>query len=138
MPAANDSDITLGTLVRFLAADLHNQDIPLPFKDQKAWHLLFYALKTDAASENKPAFLQELVFDWDAPYPKCEDLSDFLNALHVTANVAAQNPRYNVITVADDDAKRWTEELSSFGAGTKEFVHRAAELARKEFASIAV
>jgi hypothetical protein len=129
---AQEQDMSLGLMVRLLAAKLAKANTQLPFKNQVAWHELFYALKSEDR-EGRPKFLDELVFDWDSPYPRCEELSDFLNALHVTANVSAHNPHYEVITVAEGDVDRWSKDLDGFDDQTKAFVQKAAEIAQQEF-----
>lgn len=131
--ASTNSDISLGRMVTAIVAALHRQEVVLPFKNQKPWHLLFYSLKAQPVAPGKPSFLGELVFDWDGPYPKCEELADFLNALHVTANVSALNPHFDAITVADADADRWSRVLADLDGNSRSFVARAVELARQEF-----
>ena len=113
MPNAN-LDMPLGEMIKVLVATLHKKNVPLPFKNQKPWHLLFYSLKKQPAGPGKPPFLDELVFDWDGPYPKCEELTDYLNALHETANVSAFNPSFDFISVDDADATRWSRNLRRF------------------------
>lgn len=132
MPNANVG-MSLGKMVTVLVAALHKQDVRLPFKDQEPWHLLFYSLKTRPAAPGKPPFLDELVFDWDGPYPKCEDLADFLNGLHVTANVSALNPHFDAITVDDADADRWWQDFNGLDSNSQSFVTQAVDLARREF-----
>jgi hypothetical protein len=125
-------DITLGEMVKILVAKLHQMDVPLPFRDQRPWHLLFYELKEKPAA-GRPSFLDELIFDWDGYYPKSEELAGFLNALHVTANVAAQNPRFNTIRVDDADSERWARNLDTLGPDVRKFVEGATDHARERF-----
>ena len=73
------------------------------------------------------------MFDWDGPYPKCEELSEFLNGLHITGNVSGLNPRFDLISVDDDDATRWLQDLDQLDPDSKSFVSHAAELACEEF-----
>jgi len=126
-------EMSLGTLVTLLVADLHRKKMPLPFRNQEPWHQLCYALKMNTEIPGKPKFLDELVFDWDGPYPKCEELSEFLNGLHITANVSGLNPGFNFIRVKDDDAARWSSELESLDPAAKSFVSHAAQIAVQEF-----
>lgn len=126
------SEVSLGKMVKLLAATLHRDKRLLPFKDQKPWHELFYDLKSKP-SRGKPGFIDELVFDWDGPYPTCMELSEFLNALHFTANVTAHNPRFEVISVDDDDANRWLQELNGVSTGFKTFLKRAVAIAHERF-----
>ena len=127
-------EISLGQFVRQLAALLQKEDVDLPLKKQDAWHLLFYNLKNVPPDVSKPEFLDDLVFDWDATYPKCQELSDFLNAMHFTANVSARNPRFDVIMVEPTVADRWSQQLDQSDPELRAFFDTAAELAREEFA----
>ena len=71
----------LGDFVEQLAANLQSKSIAMPFESEGPWHELFFDLKrTD--QEGKPSFLESLRFDWDGPYPKCQELSEFFHALH--------------------------------------------------------
>ncbi len=132
MPNVRD-EISLGRMVTLLVAKLHKDKVPLPFRNQEPWNLLFYTLKMEPTAPGKPNFLSELVFDWDGPSPKCEELSEFLNGLHITANVSGHNPRFDLISVDDDDATRWLQDLEQLDRDSKSFVLRAAEIARSEF-----
>ncbi len=116
-----------------LVANLNKDEVPLPFRNQEPWHLLFYALKMEPDTPEKPNFLSELVFDWDGPSPKCEEISEFLNGLHITANVSGLNPRFDLITVDDDDAASWLQDLEQLDQVSKSFVLHATEIARNEF-----
>ncbi|MCH9052429.1 MAG: hypothetical protein IIA72_15345 [Proteobacteria bacterium] len=126
-------DMSLGQLVKQLAALLQKREVALPFKNQEPWHLLFYELSKLPPNPGKPEFLNELVFDWDAPQPKCQELSDFLQALHFTANVSARNPRFDVINVDPDVADRWSQPLDPGNRELEQFLDTAVELACKEF-----
>jgi hypothetical protein len=126
-------DITLGQFVKQLAALLQKKNVQLPFKNQRPWHLLFYELKKLPASSGKPKFLDDLRFDWDSPYPKCQELSEFLNALHFTASVSARNPHFDVISVSEEVAERWAETVNEDNPDVKQFVGNAMTLAEDEF-----
>ena len=69
-------NLSLGQFVKQLAALLQEKNIKLPFKDQRPWHLLFYELSKQP-QKGRPTFFDGLVFDWDAPYPKCQDFPNF-------------------------------------------------------------
>lgn len=127
--------VTLGQVVRQLAAKLAERNVPLPLKNQKPWHELFYRLAQMQDNEGKPAFLKRLVFDWDSPYPQCQQLSEFLEALHSTASASANNPRFNTITIDDDHVKRWSEQFAQFERPLQQFVERATSLATEKFAA---
>ena len=87
----------------------------------------------EPAVSGKPKFLSELVFDWDGPSPKCEELSEYLNGLHITANVSGLNPRFDLFSVDSDDVTYWLQDLEQLDPDSKSFVLHAAELARSEF-----
>lgn len=135
--ADTSRDISLGQFVRQLAALLHKKSVELPFKNQKPWHLLFYELSKLPDTPSKPKFLDELVFDWDAPYPKCRELSEFLQALHFTASVSARNPRFNSIAVDSAVADRWSQRFEKGDPDLKVFLEEAVESAEKEFTAAA-
>jgi hypothetical protein len=130
-------EMSLGQFVKQLAALLQQKGVELPFKNQKSWHMLFYELKKLPVSPGRPKFLDELPFDWDAPYPKCQQSSEFLNALHFTASVSARNPLFDVIHVAPDVAERWAKNVNQ-DPDLKQFISNAAILAEKEFAAAPV
>lgn len=134
MQNTND-EMSLGGIVMLLVANLDRDDVPLPFRYQEPWHLLFYALKVEPDAPGKPEFLRELVFDWDGSTPKCEELSEFLNGLHITANVSGHNPRFDLISVDDDDASSWMQDFEQLDRDSKAFVLHATEIARSEFVS---
>jgi hypothetical protein len=125
-------DVSLGQFVKQLAAQLQKKDRPLPFKNQRPWHLLFYELKKQPAVPGRPKFLDELTFDWDAPFPKCQQLAEFLNAMHFTASVSARNPHFDVISVTPAVADRWSQSIGD-DADLRAFVNSAVGLAEKEF-----
>ena len=97
----------LGDFVKEMAALMTDNHLRLPLKDERPWHLLFFELKRDRQPADRPAFLDRLIFDWDGPSPKCQELSEFIHALHWNANVTASNPTYETLTLSDDVAKRW-------------------------------
>ena len=130
-------DISLGQFVKQLTALLQIKEVELPLKNQRPWHLLFYELAELPDSPEKPKFLDELIFDWDAPYPKCRELSEFLQALHFTASVSARNPRFDSITVDSTVANRWSERYEQDDPDLKTFIGRAVEFAEREFAEAA-
>ena len=118
---------TLGDFVKELAALMADADLRLPLKDEKPWHILFFSLKQREGVAGRPDFFDRLVFDWDGPTPKCQELSEFIHALHWNATVAANNPTYEAIQLADEIADRWRPTPQTA-------FHRAAlDLARTEF-----
>ena len=75
-----------------MAVSIPEQRI-IPFQDESPWHIVLYRLKQDL-QDPLPKFISELTFDWDGPFPKSQDVSDFLQALHWTGSVEALNPTY--------------------------------------------
>jgi len=128
----------MGQFVRLLAALVQQKGQKLPFKNQEAWHLLFYELKKNKAGPGRPKFLDTLRFDWDGASPKCQQLSEFLNALHFTASVSGHNPGFAVIEIAPEIADQWTKSLDPNDSDAKKYVNDAVALAEREFATVAV
>lgn len=126
-------DLSLGLFVKQLAALLQKNDVQLPFKNQKPWHLLFYQLKENSRSPGRPNFFDELRFDWDGAYPKCQQLSEFLNAMHFTASVSARNPHFDIISVEPQVAERWAQTIKKDDPQLVQFVNNAVSLAQQEF-----
>lgn len=127
--------MTLGEFVKQLAALLQRDKVTMPFKNERAWHELFYALKRDQAVPGKPQFLESLRFDWDGPYPKSRDLSQFLEALHWNASVSASNPQFEVITLPEEVAELWLRRYDDGDPELKGFLDAAVGRARQEFAN---
>jgi hypothetical protein len=103
----NEQTISLAEFVKQLTARIQeDKKIHMPFKDERPWHMLFYGLKKDA-SPGRPNFFDDLQFDWDGPYPICQELADYIHALHFTGCMSAGNPSYDEIALNDGLAKRW-------------------------------
>jgi len=130
-----DEEVSLGQFVKQIAALLQQRKVQLPFKNQRPWHLLFYELKSLPVAKGKPKFLDDLRFDWDSPYPKSQELSEFLNALHFTASVSARNPRFDIINVSPEVADRWAKTAAYDDPALRKFLDDAITLAEKEFAA---
>lgn len=125
-------DVTLGGFVKQLTLRMQAENLVMLFKDEAPWHLLFYQLKkTDAPA--KPVFLQTLRFDWDGPYPRCKELSEFIQALHWTGSVAATNPSYERITLQDDVRKIWERDAEGLSPELRAFLDTGVEYARQQF-----
>ena|ERR1035437_3318618 len=92
----------------------------MPFENEGPWHELFYALK-QADKSGKPEFLRSLRFDWDGPYPKSQELSEFLHALHWNACIDARNPHFDKITLPPDIAEVWARDTDKLGIEEKNF-----------------
>jgi hypothetical protein len=127
----NDSTATkttLGEFTKCLVASLHKAEIEMPLRDERFWHTLFYELKSSAADQL--SFLHDLRFDWDGPYPKSQELSRFLHALHWNAGVAALNPRFTTIQLDDALADRWTQKASSLEPQAQAMLKLAVDRAK--------
>jgi hypothetical protein len=129
MPAT----LTLGQFVKELTALLEERKIAIPFKNERSWHFLFYELKKDRSAVGRPSFLDELQFDWDGPYPKSQELSDFLHSLHWNASVSASNPHYETITLSDEVRDLWLKRYEREDANTKGYFSLVLDRARTEF-----
>lgn len=125
-------EMTLGDFVRLLAVVIPEHGRIMPFQDETPWHTLFYRLKKELP-DPKPSFISNLIFDWDGPFPKSRDVSDFLQALHWTGSVAALNPSYEQIIVPPGVQARWTEELSALDPSMKSILDKSVTLAIEEF-----
>lgn len=124
-------DMSLGEFVKQLTVRMNDSKIEMPFKDEKPWHTLLYELKVSGIKP-KPEFLANLQFDWDGPYPRSRDLSDYLHGLHFTGCVSAANPSYDVITLDEGLAKIWSSEKLDEELDT--FMNQVLHIAKKEFA----
>jgi hypothetical protein len=123
-------DLSLGEFLKAFAARLSEQQIPIPFQNERPWHTLFYKLQKQ--SGRKPAFLRDLRFDWDGVYPKCRELSEFLQALHWNASVSAINPQYERIILPAEVATLWRTRYTLDKTATA-VLDSAVLTARNEF-----
>lgn len=122
----------LGDFVEVLAALLQEQKTDIPFQDERSWHELFYDLSTNTQS-TKPGFMERLRFDWDGPYPKCQDLSEFLHALRRNARADARNFRFDAITIPDEIARQWQSRMGQLDETTRRFLDVAVQRAKEYF-----
>ena len=126
-------EISFSDFMKYLVALLHEKRIPMPLKDERPWHALFYQLKNTNLGPTKPAFLGNLRFDWDGEYPRCQEVSEFLHALHWNAGVSAINPRYITITLPDEIAKLWSDRIESLDPDAKKMLESIVPTAQNEF-----
>lgn len=125
------ADISLGEFVKQLTVRIHEKRVRMPFKDEARWHELFYSFKRDS-HPGRPAFLDSLSFDWDGPYPRSEELSNYIHALHFTGCVAASNPSYDEISLNESLGKLWASERLE--GDLSKFMEYATGLVEKQFA----
>lgn len=125
--------LSLGEFVKQLTALFEKSKIAIPFKNERAWHVLFYELKKDREAIGRPAFFDELEFDWDGPSPKSQQLSDFLHSLHWNASVSASNPHYETINLSKEVKELWLQRYNHSDRNTKRFFNSVVNRAKTEF-----
>lgn len=129
-------EMSFSDFMKHLITLLHEKEVTMPLKEERPWHELFYQLhKSDLASPTF-AFLRKLRFDWDGTYPKCQQLSEFLHALHWNAGVSAQNPRFMTMTLPTDVATLWKQGRSSLDSEAVKKLEAVAIQACAEFGSV--
>lgn len=128
--------ISLGEFVKYLAALLTEKKVSMLFKEEAPWHYVLYELY-DKNLEGKPNFFADLKFDWGGPFPKCKELSRYLQFLHSTACVGTMNPSYEEMVLKRDLEKLWFSEFKALKESQREFMGHAADLAKKEFSLVA-
>ena len=131
-----ESEMTLGEFVKYLAALLTESKTPMLFKEEAPWHFVLYGLSAEEF-EGKPQFLSHLKFDWGGPFPKCKELSRYLQFLHSTACVGTMNPSYEEMMLKPDLEKLWFSEFKKIGNPQQKFMGHAADVAAKEFSLVA-
>lgn len=127
----DEEQVSLGEFLKLLTSRANTGEFHMPLKDEQKWHLLFYQLKKEDWP-GKPAFFGDLQFDWVGRYPICEDLSEYIHALHFTGCMSASNPSYDELSLNKELAERWARVPIS--GELPKFIERAAELAQREFA----
>ena len=123
---------TLGDFVKQLALRMEDENLVMLFKDESPWHMLFYRLKKAAAGA-QPAVIRNLRFDWDGPYPRCQELSEFIQALHWTGSVVAANPSYDRIMLQHDVKEVWKTEGHNIPAELQALLDDGVHLAKEQF-----
>jgi len=105
--AMKAEDMTLGDFVQQLLLQLSSEE--LHFRNERPCHELFYRLKTEPDREGKPHFLKDLFFDWNGPYPRSQELSEYLHGLHWTGCLSAPNPTYDRFTLSSEVGNIWRQ-----------------------------
>jgi hypothetical protein len=126
----NAEQVSLGEFVKQLTARIEKNKWAMPLRDEKPWHMLFYRLKKEDFP-GKPAFLEDLIFDWIGPFPICQDVSDYIHALHFTGCMSAGNPSYDAISLTRGLADKWAQE--NLTGALPDFMSKALEVAKEEF-----
>jgi hypothetical protein len=124
--------MNLTVFVKQLAVKLSEDNVPLPLRNQRAWHVLLYDLKNSNAP-GKPAFLNDLWFDWDGPTPEAPELADLLARLHWNANISVANPQFDTATLPEPVAELWREQAPNLAEQEKEFLISAVDKAKQRF-----
>jgi hypothetical protein len=107
---STSKSVSLGEFVKRLILDLEEKSVTMPFQNEENWHNLFYKLKSARAEKGRPLFFEKLRFDWDGPYPRCQDLSEYLQTLHLNGFISVSNPSYDKLSV-DDDVMNGVEKV---------------------------
>lgn len=123
----------VGDFVKFLIVKLQKNGVKLPFRNPELWHSLFYKLRAMDSLE-KPSFFDKLRFDWDGPYPKSPELSEFLHGLCMIGAVICDSPQYENYRLPEGLFTLWEQKLEKLDEVTKQFVGTAANIASEEFA----
>ena len=129
------SEPTFGDFLKVIAVRIDEAGLVLPFKEEAPWHLLFYELKKTPAIAGKPTFFEELRFDWDGPYPRCQELSEFIQALHWTGSITVGNPSYDRILLDRGLSEKWKDEAKEFDFENSGFLSEGIEIAKREFSA---
>jgi hypothetical protein len=129
-------ELTLGEFVKQLAALMSRDDTVLLFKDEAPWHLLFYRLQGEDYP-GKPSFLARLRFDWAGPYPKCRELSRYIQWLHLTECVGTMNPSFETMVLDRELRELWLQQAEQQPTEVAQFLHKAADLGKEQFQKVA-
>lgn len=126
--AMNTEDMSLGDFVQQILVQL--KDERLHFRDERPWHEFLYRLKTESHQEGKPVFLKDLFFEWNGPYPRSQDLSEFLHGLHWTGCLSAPNPSYDSFVLRPEVQEIWQKD--EVEPQLRQFLNSVAGAARRE------
>jgi len=121
-------DMSLGDFVQQILVQLSDREVH--FRDERPWHEFFYRFKTGPDQKGKPLFLKGLFFDWNGPYPRSQELSEYLHGLHWTGCLCAPNPTYDSFTLKPEVRKIW--EQVEVDPALREFLNVAGDAARRE------
>lgn len=129
-------EVSFGEFVKYLVLLLQKNNIVLPFNRPEAWHHLFYRLKQSQEISGKPAFLEKLWFDWDDPYPKSPELSEYLHALCWTGTIETNSPRFDRYWLPKNMEKLWQEQYEKLDKTVKQYLYFTVEIAKEEFTKV--
>lgn len=132
VPTSMPTHPTFGDFLQILTAKLAQENLPLPLRNERPWHELFYTLKKSPPAP-PPPFLARLRFDWNGPYPKCRQLSEFLRAMHCNVSVSANNPTFATFTLQPAVIDLWTHRYKSQDIETEKLLLAAISQAKQTF-----
>lgn len=127
------TSFALGDLLRVVVAKLTNASIEIPLQNETLWQKVFYSLKREFGG--KFELLRDLRFDWDGPSPRSRELAEYIQALHWTGNISGSNPSWDRMTLAQDVASEWLEEIDTMSPEMRELTELAFEKAKAAFTS---
>lgn len=129
------NDKCISDFIKELIAMLHSKNTLIPFENERPWHELFYELKCE---HEAPLFFNKLRFDWDGPYPRSREISDFLHALHWNASVSASNPSFDEISLSKEMATLWLGHIDHSEPSNLNFLNIALKKAENKFKQMRV
>jgi len=124
----NLEDMSLGDFVEQILVTLGEEG--MHFKDERPWHEFLYRLKKNPTLAEKPSFLGNLFFEWNGPYPRSQELSEFLHGLHWTGCLSAPNASYDTFTTKPEVRAIW--QGVPMEPRARAFLDAVSEEARRE------
>lgn len=128
--------LSFGEFVKYLVLLLQKNDVDLLLQRQDAWHRLFYRLKKSPKISGKPAFLEQLWFNCDGPYPKSPELSRYLNALCRIGVIQTNSPRFDRYWLSKSTEDLWQKQFEKIDEVIKQYLHSVVEIAREELMKV--
>lgn len=130
-----ETELSFGDFMKHLVAFFHEKGISMPLKEERPWHDLFFELSQKEPQDGVPGFLSQLIFNWDGPYPKCEEVSEFLHSLHWNAGISVGNPSYSQMTLPEEIANLWAERRNNLDNSANAALETALNIAETKFAA---
>ena len=135
MQGVSLSGNSFSDFMKCLIALLHKNGVPMPLKDERLWHTLFYRLKVGNLGFAEPSCLASLRFDWDGDYPRCREVSEFLHALQRSVGLSVTNRC--CIVLPDELARLWENRIESLDSDARQILEDIVLLAQDEFSLFA-
>jgi len=130
--------MTMGDFVQHLLLFLHRDEENLRLHEMEHWHKLFYQLHKLPPEPGRPPFLDKLFFAWNGPYPSCDDVAEYLRRLHLLGFIVCDSPGYRKYWLPEKTVQSWQREHDRLGAREREFLSKAALMAKRELNPIVV